>query len=481
MGEGALKRLLAALGICLAGAALSAVLLMQHHGEPAAVGAVNQACGDGRTSGCEEVARSPWSKVGGVPLAGLGLVLYLSIAALLALAAIGPDESRGPLAAVAVAAFAAALLADLGLLAVQAFSIEAFCRLCLATYALNAAGLAALWPARRALGAVGATTGRAEGRVAFAGWAATTLAVIAGVLAADAALAARAERRAGTILGQAAPPASPAEPPVAVAAPTDPGHVPTPATPVAPATSAAPAAPAAPTGSGGELQHYKDLAKRLQETLDDPQKLEQYFSDKAAREFDRAQEQALDVQDVPFKGPAAAPIRVVEYSDFLCPFCRSLAGAFAQFMPQSGNRVAVYFKNFPLEQSCNPVIKSTVHPGACVLALGAICAHHQGKFEPYHDRVFASELRNPQAADVLRLAGEAGLNATALEGCLSDPRTREQLAEQVREAQRVGVQATPTVFINGKKLPRINDFLQAVEKEAGRQGLPPLPSSRPAR
>lgn len=465
LGEGAVRRLLAALVVSMAGAAASGVLLMQHHGEPVAASAVQAACGEGETSGCEEVARSPWSKVAGVPLAAIGLLFYLSLAALLALASIAPAESRPPLAALAALAFGAALVLDVGLLGLQAFSIKAFCTLCLATYLLNAAGLGALWPARRALGALGPTAGRGEGRLALAGWAVATLAVAGGVLAADSALGARAGQRAAAILGPPAPAASPAAVPVAAPSPTP-----------EPVATPPPAA-----GPGGELQHYKDLAGRLQETLDDPQKLERYFADKAAREFDRAPVQALDLGSAPFKGPADAPIQVVEYSDFLCPYCRNLAGAFAQYVPQSGNRVAVYFKNFPLEQGCNPTIKSTVHPGACVLALGGLCAHYQGKFDPYHDRVFAAELRNPQAADVVRLAAEAGLNAAAIESCLSDPRTREQLTAQIQEAQRVGVQATPTVFINGKKLPRINDFLQAVEKEARRKGLPPLPAPKTGR
>ncbi len=463
LGESAVRRLLGALVIGLVGAALSGVLLMQHHGEPMAVSAVNQGCGDGQTSGCEEVARSPYSRVAGVPLAAVGLLFYLSLAVLAALAALGPPETTPPLAALVAIAFAVALVVDLGLLGLQAFSIKAFCKLCLATYALNAAGLAVLWPARRAVGEVRTTAGRTEGRLALGGWAVTTLAVAGGVLAADAALAARAAQRAATMLGlpAPAPASSPAAVPVTLTA--------TAAPPPTPAPVATPTA-----GSTGELQYYKDQAKRLQETIDDPQKLEKYFADKAAKEFEQAPVQSLDTKDVPFRGPANAPIQVVEYSDFLCPFCRNLAGAFAQYVPQSGNRVAIYFKNFPLEQSCNSTLTNTLHPGACVLALGGICAHYQGKFEPYHDRVFGSELRNPQAADVVRLAGEAGLNAAAIEGCLSDPRTKEQLSAQIEEAKRVGVQATPTVFINGKKLPRINDFLQVVDKEAVKKGLPPL-------
>jgi protein-disulfide isomerase len=477
VGESAVKRVAAALVICLLGAAVSGLLLMQHHGEGGAVSAVNQACGDGQTSGCEEVARSSYSKVAGMPLAAIGLFFYLSLALLLLLAALGPAESLPPLAALAVIAFALALLVDLGLLALQAFSIKAFCKLCLATYALNAAALAVLWPARRAAGELGTAARRAEGRLVIAAWAVATLAVAGGVLGSEAALIAREAQRASTLLGQ--PTATAPAPATTVPAmpPTSTTPDPTPVTTVPKATPT----PTPVAGSAGELQSYKDTAKRLQDTLDDPQKLEAYFADKAAKEFDKAPVQALDLKDVPVKGPANAPIQVVGYSDFLCPFCRGLAGALAQYIPQSGNRVAVYFKNYPLEQSCNPTIQNTIHPGACVLALGGICASYQGKFEPYHDRVFGSELKNPQAADVVRLAGEAGLNAAALESCLSDPRTKEQLAAQVQEAKKVGVQATPTLFINGKKLPRINDFLQTVEKEAQRKGLPPLAPPAKAR
>ena len=168
-------------------------------------------------------------------------------------------------------------------------------------------------------------------------------------------------------------------------------------------------------------------------------------------------------------------MKVVEYSDFLCPFCRNLGLALAQFVPQAGGRVVVYFKNYPLDSACNPKLKQSVHPGACNLALGAICAQRQGKFEAYHDRVFGTEFHNPQAADVVRIAGEAGLNAAAMPGCLDDPKTKEALDAQIAEANRLEVTSTPTVYINGKKLPRINDFVAVVDKEARKKGFPPLP------
>jgi protein-disulfide isomerase len=245
--------------------------------------------------------------------------------------------------------------------------------------------------------------------------------------------------------------------------------------PAAPRPTLPPAAP------GSDAQRYQEearvaqeQARRLQEILDDPQKLDQYMAQKAAREFEQGPVNALELKGVPFKGPQEAPIRVVEFSDFLCPYCRQIAGAFNAYVPQAGNRVAIYFKNYPLEQSCNPKMTQTIHPGACGLAMGAHCANDQGKFWPYHDRVFGAPPKNPQAADIVGIAKAAGLDATAFEACLNAPQTRERLAAEIAEANKLKVDATPTLFINGKRLPRTSDFLQTVEREAARLGLPPL-------
>jgi protein-disulfide isomerase/uncharacterized membrane protein len=469
LGESAGKRILGVLVLCLAGAAISGLLLLQHHGEPGASSAVNQACGDGQTSGCETVAQSSWSKVGGVPLAAIGLVFYGSLVILLVLLALAPPEARDGLVFLVIAALAAAILVDLVLLGLQAFAIRAFCTLCLVTYALNAAGLVLLWPARRSAAAVAPAARQASGRLALAGWALGSFAVAASVLAAESALAQREKARVRALLGAPAPaPSAPAALSLPAPVATNAATVATPA-PEARASSPAPA---------GDLKYYQDLAKRLQETLDDPQKLNEYFTAKAAKDFEKAPVQRLDLSNTPFKGPANAPVQVVEFSDFLCPFCRNIAGAFAQFIPQAGNRVAVYFKHFPLDKECNPTLQRTAHPGACFLALGGICANYQGKFQPYHDRVFSTELKDPKAEDVVRLAGEAGLNADAVRSCLSDPKTREALVADIEEGRRIGVQATPTLLINGKKLPRVEDFVSVVDKEAQTKGFPPMAEAK---
>ena len=451
-GVGRFRIVLAAL-VCALNAAVSGVLLLQHHGDERASAAVSQVCGEGEQSGCEAVARSRFSEVGGVPLAGLGIFFYGGLAVLLALATLGGPDARGGAVWLAFAALIAAVAVDLVLLGVQMVAIRAFCRLCLFTYALNVLALVLLASVRHEHGVLRRSLRASDGRLVIAGAAAAALALGAAVLAADASLWYRQKERLATLLGPASA-----------------------AAPVVPPVLSSPAAP------GTDVQRFQEearlaaeQARRLQEVLDDPQKLDEYFADKAAREYEQAPAHKLALQGAPVKGPANAPIKVTEYSDFLCPFCRSLAGAFTQYLPSTAGRVAVFYKHYPLDRECNPRLDRTIHPGACLLARGGICAEQQGKFWAYHDRVFATEMQEASVQDVTRLGFEAGLDTAAFQACLDAPATRARLAADVEEGYRAGVRGTPTLFINGKKLPRVNDFVQTVEKEAARLGLPPLP------
>ncbi len=433
------KRIAAALLALLISAGLAGSLLVRHHGHAAA----DALCSVGETSGCDVVNQSPWSKLGGVSLAAVGLAFSVSLAVLLALSLVAPDAAAA-LGKLALGLLALALLGDLWLAFVQYYYIGQWCRLCVATYAMNAIALVVLWPARRA--ALSPLVGGA-GRVAFAGWLLASLVAVGGALGADALAAATAP---ADLLGQAS------------------------ASPAAAASAASPGA--APAGDAPTLAAARAEIDRLHRILDDPQKLEAYFQEKSLREFESARPVALDISSPLVKGPKNAPIHVVEFSDFLCPFCRSLAGGFNGFLPQAAGRVAIHFKNFPLDASCNASIKSTLHPGACELAKGAVCAAAQGRFPEYHDRVFQTEFRRqPTSANLPELAPALGLDASAFSACLASPATLERVKADIAEAVKAGVQATPTIFINGRRAPRINEFVQMVDAELGRLGLPPLP------
>ena len=281
---------------------------------------------------------------------------------------------------------------DVALFGIQLIAIRAFCKVCLLTYAIGALGLVLALPARRDGRVVGESLVRPDGRLAFAGWALATLGLGATVLAGEKALDLREHERARLVLGA-------------------------PATSAATLSTAAPIATPAPGSEGARFQEEArvatEQARRLQEILDDPRKLDQYFAEKAAREFEQGPVHPLKLDAAPYKGPAQAPIRVTEFSDFLCPFCRNIAGAFASYLPTTAGRVAVYFKNYPLDAECNPNVKPTIHAGACRLARGGLCAHEQGRFWPYHDRIFALPPADAAKPDLTKLAGEAGLDAAA--------------------------------------------------------------------
>jgi protein-disulfide isomerase/uncharacterized membrane protein len=456
-------RLMIVLVLCVAGAVLAGSLLMQHHGESSAV--ASQLCGESDT-GCDKVNQSAYANVFGVPWAAVGLTFYLAIMAGLILALAAPGDAREPVAAALFALFAAGILIDLYLFGVQAFRIHAYCKLCLATYAVNIAAVAVLWPLRRAIARASALLAP-PARVVLAGWLLAAVFVAAGVAMAESVLNVREGQRAANILGDktAAKEADATPEPAASAAPT-------PELPTSGATSP-------------DLQRYQqqlkaaqDEVKRLQTTLDDPQKYEVYQSQKSLSDFAKNPEVNVDVAGTPHKGPADAPIKIVEYSDFLCPFCRQIAQAFNGYVPHTANRVAIYYKFYPLDDVCNPAFSPGIHPGACWLAYGGVCAQQQGKFWPYHDKVFGlpPQKTPPDRPFVVKLAGELGMNESSFDACIGAPSTKERVTADVAEGTKAGVKGTPTIFINKRRLPRTNEFLAAVEQESKRLGLGPMPA-----
>ena len=419
------KRIAAVVLLLVLGAGLSALLLAEHRGHR--FEATASLCGE--QGGCETVARSPYAAPGGVPLAAVGLVFYVGLAVLVGLAA--ADPAHVPAAArLAFLLLAVALVADMALLALQAFSIGAYCNLCLMTYAVNAGALALLWPARGAALA-GLTTPAA--RPLVAGVLVSALLGAVAVAAADRAL--RAD------------------------APTDSSLL----------------------GLPGNLSEAHDRIRSLQQTLDDPQKLQEYLSAKAMRDYETAAVQEVNLASAPLDGASAAPLKVVTWSDFLCPYCRSLGRGLRQFVPRTGGKLAVYFKHYPLDQSCNPSLPRMVHPGACWLARGGVCAQEQGRFEAFHDVVFETEWKTaPDEAQILRLGQQVGLDGARLAACLASPASLARVTADIEEGRRVGVQGTPTVLVNGKKLPSLDMFGPLMERELARLGQPLLPPAAAA-
>jgi protein-disulfide isomerase/uncharacterized membrane protein len=155
--------------------------------------------------------------------------------------------------------------------------------------------------------------------------------------------------------------------------------------------------------------------------------------------------------EYPSLGPATAPITIVEFSDFQCPYCRIGAYAVHSAMNAHLGQVRIEFRHFPLDQACNPQVQQTAHPVACEAARVARCADKQGKFE-----ITYNELFDKQATFVpgraLELAKGIGLNGPALEACVSSPETTQTLNRDILEATTLGIKSTPTFFVNGYKV-----------------------------
>jgi protein-disulfide isomerase len=143
--------------------------------------------------------------------------------------------------------------------------------------------------------------------------------------------------------------------------------------------------------------------------------------------------------------PGGGPAVVVEFSDYECPFCAMAHEETNQLLATRPD-VKLLRKNFPLDSACNPLVKRTMHPGACVLAAAAVCADEQGKLEPMSDALF----RNQKAKLPLdAIARQVGLEMGGFEACLKAPATERRIQQDIAAGIAIGIKATPTYVVNG--------------------------------
>jgi protein-disulfide isomerase/uncharacterized membrane protein len=154
--------------------------------------------------------------------------------------------------------------------------------------------------------------------------------------------------------------------------------------------------------------------------------------------------------DSPSRGPADAAVTIVEFSDFECPACGQAYKDLHDLLHRRSD-VRFVFRNFPLDSSCNEAVQRTVHPDACLAAIAGACAAKQSRFWEYHDRLF----ENQHALDrdsLFRYAREVGIDLTTFRTCLDDPAVRARIADDARAGIAAGIESTPTLFINGRRV-----------------------------
>ncbi|HSE91616.1 MAG TPA: thioredoxin domain-containing protein [Candidatus Binatia bacterium] len=150
----------------------------------------------------------------------------------------------------------------------------------------------------------------------------------------------------------------------------------------------------------------------------------------------------VSTDGAPVRGAAGAPVTVVEFSDFECPFCKQTQPTLKQLLERYPGKVRLAYRDFPLD---------SIHPQARRAAEAARCAHDQGKFWEYHDVLFT---QSPQFApeDLRRYAGQVGLDVTKFEGCLAAGVHKAKVQRDLDEGNRLGITGTPAFFINGRSL-----------------------------
>jgi protein-disulfide isomerase len=154
--------------------------------------------------------------------------------------------------------------------------------------------------------------------------------------------------------------------------------------------------------------------------------------------------------EFPSIGPRTAPITVVEFSDFQCPFCRMAALSLNSVLNAYGDQIRVEFRNFPLDQSCNSAVQFTPHPRACESAKAALCAHRQGRFEQAYQELFDRQA-SLVSKSPLALLESSDLNGPQMEACLQSSEVSTAILRDIEEAKQLGIRSTPTFYVNGHK------------------------------
>lgn len=171
----------------------------------------------------------------------------------------------------------------------------------------------------------------------------------------------------------------------------------------------------------------------------------------------------IRLEDAPARGPAAAPLTIVEYGDYTCGYCRQFYLTLEQaLLDRYGDRLRLVEKNFPL---------TSLRAWSKDAALAAVCAHRQGndKFWAMHEQLFGNSPRLKEGRTLLRsLARDAGLDVATFSTCLDQPEILAAVDRDLREGESVGVQGTPTFFLNGRPVPGLlppSTFFRVVDEE----------------
>lgn len=181
----------------------------------------------------------------------------------------------------------------------------------------------------------------------------------------------------------------------------------------------------------------------------------------------------IDVTNSPVRGPKTATVRLVEFSDFQCPYCAELQKTLDQVLKAFPKDVQLVFKQYPLN----------IHPYARQAAAAALFANSQGKFWEVHDRMFQN-FTSINDQNLRKWLGEAGLNAGDFDRALQTGKFEPVIQKDSADGASAKVLGTPTIFVNGRRVHdrSFEGFKKMIQEElaAQRTDEPGAAAKRPA-
>jgi len=168
----------------------------------------------------------------------------------------------------------------------------------------------------------------------------------------------------------------------------------------------------------------------------------------------------------PSLGPANAPITLVEFADFQCPFCRQWEQeTYKPLLDAYPGKIRIVYRDFPL---------TSIHPNAMPAAEAGQCANEQGKFWDYHDKLFSSDINDQFSNNTLtedsykQIAQDLGLDMAKFDACLTSNKYQKAIQADMDFAANLGINSTPTFFINGLAVigaQPLSSFQNVIDKE----------------
>ena len=152
---------------------------------------------------------------------------------------------------------------------------------------------------------------------------------------------------------------------------------------------------------------------------------------------------SLETGYAPVKGDKNAKVIIIEFSDFECPYCGRVVPSITKLEEKYGNKIGIYFRNFPLPPN--------MHPDAQKAAEASLCANEQGKFWEMHDMMFSNQ-NGFSVDDLKKYAKNLGLESTKFNDCLDSGKMISSVLNDQTAGTKAGVQGTPTTFVNVKEI-----------------------------